>query len=197
MSTVTNFTTAYDSIIQEGLRRVNREQEYIASEDNEIDQSRKNSYREIFTFTLRELLMKFGVFWASTTVKLTQGEDLENGFAYLPKDFVAFLNPNTLQVDYTQEVIYTAEGQAITGKAGSEITYLKQPKVLDEFPPAFVEVLIYGFLVKCGLRDVNWTSTLPLLREEYNNSVQYLERVTSDAVLLMKQRSSFNPFHFG
>lgn len=179
------FAPAYDSIIEKALMLVNKDQEYTATTES-LDQGRKRAYRIIFKDSLDLLVARSAVFWAATNVKLTQAIDLEEGWAYLPNDFLTFYDPVSHKT-VTSPYIRYKNNRGIVQKAGQIISYLRVPLEIDDFPIVFVEALKMQFLRNCIMLDVGFQALAPFIEDKWRVAISGLDKEINN-ILIIKKR---------
>jgi hypothetical protein len=156
----------YDDAITEALIRVGREAEYLPNDDTG-DENRIKSYRMLYESALSWVVGELRSNLLSKKVVINQSSSLEDGWGYLPLDFIMFEESGSnYNVKLSQE-----NGQKIIEAVGGEVSYMAMPKYVHSLYYNLTEATIYKFLSNCTLRDSNFAQYYQVVNEQMRGSL--------------------------
>ena len=118
--------------------------------------------------------------WLRTIAKITQGADIEEGWGYLPNDFLAMLDENTKRTYQSPDMKLTTEGKGIVPMVGTHITYVRQPRSPYDLTPKALDLIQMYFLKSCSMLDKDWQQLSPLLESKYAMSEMFFKQEIAD-----------------
>ena len=188
-----DFSQDYDGLIKRMLQSVDRDQEYNPTIDKKdgketVDSHKVGRYRTIFIDSLKKVLSRTDIPWLKQEVKLIQGMDLDEGWAYLPTDFVVAYSLGARMNYLLPDMSLNNDGKMIHKGAGTKLVYLRAPRNFDEMSSEAYECLKAAFLYALRLVDPGLAEKADMLKEDYFNASRNLDSQVRTQMNLSRNR---------